>query len=301
VAEKKAAPKKAGDSASASPESTARTRKTTSPRRSEARQQPKAPKKASAARRSRRKKDTCFVICPFGGWHDAYHQEIFCAAIRAAGLEPSRADDLFRSSNIVHDTWRLISSSRVMLADLTGKNANVFYELGLAHAARKPVLLVTQTMDDVPFDLRALRVITYDVQHPSWGELLRMEIKVGLDETLKSPEGSVLPTFLLEEDPKSQPKVTPEERRYLALQAQIDAMRAEMRAETARAQLAPSDSPPIRPVEATELIRLYLGQGLPAQLVRDRIVRRGAPNAWVRDTIRKEAADMGIPWESIVD
>ena len=61
----------------------------------------------------------------------------------------------------------------MMLADLTGKNANVLYELGLAHAIDKPVVLLSQSMDDVPFDLRALRVITYDVAHPGWGGLLR--------------------------------------------------------------------------------------------------------------------------------
>jgi hypothetical protein len=90
------------------------------------------PRKANATRSGKprkRKRDSCFVISPFGGWHDEYHREIFCAAIKAAGLEPARADDLFRSSNIVHDIWHLVSSSRVMLADLTGKNPNVFYEL----------------------------------------------------------------------------------------------------------------------------------------------------------------------------
>jgi len=47
----------------------------------------------------------------------------------------------------------------VLLADLTGKNPNVFYELGLAHALAKPVILIAETLDDIPFDLRALRVI----------------------------------------------------------------------------------------------------------------------------------------------
>src|ERR1700709_196583 len=131
-----------------------------------------AKKKARSKKRTEssvdEEKDQCFVISPFGGWHDDYYSEIFCPAIKAAGLDPVRADDLFRSSNIVHDIWHLVLSSRVLLADLTGKNPNVFYELGLAHAARKPVLLMTQSMEDVPFDLRALRVITYDVEHPAW-------------------------------------------------------------------------------------------------------------------------------------
>jgi hypothetical protein len=110
-----------------------------------------SPRKKPTARKAKKpvrkkKQGTCFVISPFGGWHDDYHREIFCSAIEAAGLEPTRADDLFRSSNIVHDIWHFVSSSRVMLADLTGKNPNVFYELGLAHAARKPVLGLTHKL-----------------------------------------------------------------------------------------------------------------------------------------------------------
>ncbi len=48
-----------------------------------------------------------------------------------------------------------------MIADLTGQNANVFYELGLAHAISKDVVLVTQSMEFVPFDLKSIRCIVY--------------------------------------------------------------------------------------------------------------------------------------------
>ncbi len=101
-------------------------------------------------------KDTCFVISPFGGWNDRYYSEIYRPAVEGAGLDPKRADDLYRPSAIVHDIWAYVKTSRVMLGDLTGKNPNVFYELGLAHAVGKPVVMVTQSIEDVPFDLRAL-------------------------------------------------------------------------------------------------------------------------------------------------
>ena len=71
---------------------------------------------------------------PFGGWLDDYYQDIYCPAINAAGLEPHRADDLFRPSTIVTDIWVYTKKARLILADLSGKNPNVFYELGLAHA-----------------------------------------------------------------------------------------------------------------------------------------------------------------------
>jgi len=101
----------------------------------------------------------CFVMMPFKTPFDIYYTTIFKPAIKAANLEPIRADDLFRPSVIVSDLWNMVQNAHVLLAELTTKNANVFYELGLAHAIGKPVVLVSETMDDVPFDLQQLRVI----------------------------------------------------------------------------------------------------------------------------------------------
>src|SRR5579872_5376744 len=82
--------------------------------------------------------------------------------------EPVRADELFSSGSVVEQIWEQIEKAKVLLADLTGKNANVFYELGLAHARGKPVIFTSGVLEDVPFDLRHLRVIIYEVHDPSW-------------------------------------------------------------------------------------------------------------------------------------
>src|SRR4051812_15457487 len=105
---------------------------------------------------------TCFVIMPFGQDQDRYFSKVYAPAIKKAGLQPLRADSVFRSSGIVDDIWRLTQQATVLLADLTGQNANVFYELGLAHARGKPVVLTAATLDDIPFDLRSLRVQVSD-------------------------------------------------------------------------------------------------------------------------------------------
>jgi len=55
---------------------------------------------------------------------------------------------------IMQQIWVYILNARVLIAELTGKNPNVFYELGLAHAQGKDVILLTQSINDVPFDLR---------------------------------------------------------------------------------------------------------------------------------------------------
>jgi hypothetical protein len=111
--------------------------------------------------------DTCFVMMPFGLWYDAYYKEIYVPAIKEAGFEPVRADELFSSGSVVEQIWEQIDKAKVLLADLTGKNANVFYELGLAHANSKPVVFTSGVLNDVPFDLRHLRAIIYEIQDPT--------------------------------------------------------------------------------------------------------------------------------------
>ena len=135
--------------------------------------------------------DTCFVMMPFGGWFDRYYQEIYVPAIKEAGLEPVRADELFSTGSVVEQIWEQITKARVLVADLTDKNPNVFYELGLAHAAFKPVIFTSARIDDVPFDLRHLRVIVYEVREPEWASKLRRFITEYLRNTVKEPAKSI--------------------------------------------------------------------------------------------------------------
>ncbi len=62
---------------------------------------------------------------------------------------------------LVNDIVALIARSKVVVCDLSGRNANVFYEVGIAHTLGRDVVLITQSHDDVPFDLRHHRYITY--------------------------------------------------------------------------------------------------------------------------------------------
>jgi hypothetical protein len=75
--------------------------------------------------------DTCFVLMPFGEWFDRYYTEIYVPALKDAGFEPVRADSLFTSGSVMEQICEQIQKSKVLLAELTGKNPNVFYEMGL--------------------------------------------------------------------------------------------------------------------------------------------------------------------------
>jgi hypothetical protein len=135
--------------------------------------------------------DTCFVMMPFGEWFDRYYAEIYVPAIKEAGLEPVRADELFTTGSVVEQIWEQIEKAKLLLADLSGKNPNVFYELGLAHTAKKPVVFTASQVEDVPFDLRHLRVIIYDVREPEWADRLKKSVADYLRTAAKEPGKSI--------------------------------------------------------------------------------------------------------------
>jgi len=139
-------------------------------------------------------KGTCFVMMPFDDPFDRY-SKVFEKAVEDAGLEPIRADSIFRPGFIMNDIWEGIRTSEILLAELTGRNTNVFYELGLAHAAGRPVVLVTQEIDDVPFDLQGLRLLKYELHEPGWGVKLKGEITRALEEALQDPISCIPPAF----------------------------------------------------------------------------------------------------------
>lgn len=100
------------------------------------------------------------IMMPF----DARYSPAYLAlksAIEVAGFECHRADDFWLHPHIIQDIVELLCTSRVVICDLTNKNPNVFYETGIAHTLGKDTILITQSVDDVPFDLRSLRFIKY--------------------------------------------------------------------------------------------------------------------------------------------
>ena len=132
------------------------------------------------------------MISPFGEPFDEYYREIYRPGIEAAGLDPIRADEIFRPGVFMREVVEQIASCAVALAELTGRNANVFYELGLAHALGKPVVLLAQQPEDVPADLRAIRWIRYDRVRPHWSSKLQTDIAEALQAALAGEPSPVI-------------------------------------------------------------------------------------------------------------
>lgn len=102
------------------------------------------------------------VMMPFSKTFDIVYETIEQAATDA-GLRSSRADDIWEHDHVMGDVLSLIWRAKIVVADLTGRNTNVFYETGLAHALPRRTVLLTQDAADVPFDLQSLRYLKYGV------------------------------------------------------------------------------------------------------------------------------------------
>jgi hypothetical protein len=100
------------------------------------------------------------AMMPFAAGFTPVYQCIQQAA-ENAGLRCRRADDIWENPSVIQDVVSLIDRSRVVVCDCSGRNPNVFYEVGIAHTLGREVILITQSADDIPFDLRHLRYISY--------------------------------------------------------------------------------------------------------------------------------------------
>ena len=119
------------------------------------------------------KTKTCFVICPIGDEgtetrkrSDQVLKHIIEPAVKDCAYEsPVRADAIAEPGNITSQVIQRVYEADLVVADLTKHNPNVFYELAIRHAARKPIILIMEPISDyetIPFDVAQDRVIYFD-------------------------------------------------------------------------------------------------------------------------------------------
>lgn len=125
-----------------------------------------------------------FIIMPFSEqWSDRIWERILKPIIINEGLKPLRGDDLY-GRDIMEDIWKGLISAKLIIADITGRNPNVFYELGIAHTLGKNVILLTQNVKDIPFDLNRYRHIVYEDNLDGY-EKLEKQLKASIRESFR--------------------------------------------------------------------------------------------------------------------
>lgn len=100
------------------------------------------------------------VMMPFDSVLNSVY-EILQQTAKSLNLTCIRADDIWEHDAVIQDVVSLICNSQIVVCDCTGRNANVFYEIGIAHALGKNVILITQAKGDIPFDLQHLKYLEY--------------------------------------------------------------------------------------------------------------------------------------------
>ncbi|MFN7984815.1 MAG: toll/interleukin-1 receptor domain-containing protein [Vicinamibacterales bacterium] len=128
-------------------------------------------------------KRTLFVIQSFTKGADEIYQ-LIAAAASDAHLSSVRADSLESAGSITAEIEKHLSAAAVIVADVTNATPNVMYELGLARAKGRPLILVASSSRDIPFDLAGLRVVIFDRTSP--GDFLS-RLSAAIKEALKQP------------------------------------------------------------------------------------------------------------------
>ncbi len=122
------------------------------------------------------------IMMPFHKTFDSVYEEIkmSCHSLK---LETKRVDEVYKPGKVMHDIFSIIAQSRVIVSDLSDRNPNVLYEVGLAHALNREVIMLVQDEDDVPFDLRQFRFVKYSLDTEGL-KALRENLKRSIQELL---------------------------------------------------------------------------------------------------------------------
>lgn len=102
-----------------------------------------------------------FVLMPFDKKFDDIYKFGIKGAAEEVGAYAERVDEQIFTEGILERIFNQINKADLIVADMTGRNPNVFYEVGYAHSLGKIVLLLTQNVDDIPFDLKHRQHIVY--------------------------------------------------------------------------------------------------------------------------------------------
>lgn len=123
--------------------------------------------------------DLVFVLTPFNEKFESEYEQIakICSDV---GLRCARGDEEHIRGDILSHILKNIVKARVVVANINGRNPNVFYELGIAHALDKPTLIVSRTIDDIPFDLRSRQLVVYSKDNEFSEQLSKALLRVTL-------------------------------------------------------------------------------------------------------------------------
>lgn len=139
----------------------------------------------------------CFVVSPIGEAGSSIRERsdkllryVIYPAVEPHGYEPIRADDIAEPGIITSQVIEKVVESPLVIADLSGSNANVFYELAVRHAIQEPIIQLISSDEDIPFDVAGTRTIQINLSDIESVENAKAEIGSQI-ENLEANDRSV--------------------------------------------------------------------------------------------------------------
>jgi hypothetical protein len=137
------------------------------------------------------RRPNAFIAMQFSEPYNEVYRDAIRPLVEEIGFEPFRVDEAVGPGIILNDIWGRITEASVVIAEVSEANPNVYYEVGVAHALRKPTVLLAQRGTKLPFDLGPHRCIFYDNSIPGRARLLDA-LRSSLISLLGLPVGSTL-------------------------------------------------------------------------------------------------------------
>ena len=178
---------------------------------------------------------TCFVIAPIGEAgsetrkrSDLVLKHIISPAVEQCGYDPLRADQIAEPGLITSQVIQHIIDDPLVVADLTERNPNVFYELAIRHALRKPLVQIINRDEQIPFDVAGTRTIPVDHRDLDSVEFAKGEIVKQIDALEKTPHEIETPISIAIELKFLRQSDNPEERSLAEILSSLTEIKAEL-------------------------------------------------------------------------
>lgn len=183
-----------------------------------------------------KEKKTCFVISPIGEEGsdtrrraDQILKHVIAPAVSLCDFDPIRADHISEPGLITTQVIQHIIDDPLVIADLTGSNPNVFYELAIRHAIRKPLVQIIEKEQKIPFDVAGMRTIPVDHRDLDSVEEAKQEIQKQTNATMaKKPEDIESPISFSIELQALHHSDNPEERSYAEIVSAVSDLRSDL-------------------------------------------------------------------------
>ena len=178
----------------------------------------------------------CFVVSEFGSDEQTRLERkqtlkhLIKRVLEPMGYEVQRADDIDDLGQITHQIIERLIDDDLVVADLTGLNPNVFYELAVRHAARKPVVTLMTYGERIPFDLKDVRTVFYDLHDPDKLEAAQEDLTVKVKALEANPHDIRNPITVARNVTLLQESEDPDVQATGALLEAVNDLRDEMRA-----------------------------------------------------------------------